>query len=216
MSGGRFGAGGGFGARGTGAGPFGRGAGGRSGESGQGADVGEGVLEGGRPGPSCGEAQDGAPGAVHDSPGQGEELVADGAPDGEFLVAAASGEPVDPTEQVVGERGAGQPGGVGGEAPRGEVLEPVLFEVPDGEFDGRVGAVVGVGVRGVEVAPVSDEGVVAPVRPEFALGGARRGAGGVRRRGARRPGWSRRPAPRRRRCSRWAPSPPRESSRWRL
>ncbi|MCY3805235.1 MAG: hypothetical protein OXG91_01935 [bacterium] len=116
-----------------------------------------------------------ASGVVGEAPGRREESVADGAPDGES-VAGAFGEPVEPAEQVVGEGGAGRRGGVGGEAVRGEVGESgVGFGVPDGGFDGRVGAVEAVGGGGVEVVAISGGGAVAPVGPELLL----RGAGGA-------------------------------------
>ncbi len=53
-----------------------------------------------------------------------------------------------------------QPGGVGGEAPRGEVVEPdPVLEVADHVFDHGVAAVVGFELDGGTV-PVGDEGVM--------------------------------------------------------
>ena len=69
-------------------------------------------------------------------PGRARSLVADGLSDGEFAVAAETGVVVDPAVEVVGEGGAGQPGGVGGEAPRGQVRQAgARLEVADGQFD---------------------------------------------------------------------------------
>ena len=45
-----------------------------------------------------------------------------------------------------------------------------VVDVTNGEFDSGVGSVVGVGGFGVEVVSVGDERVVAPVRPQLALG----------------------------------------------
>ena len=61
-------------------------------------------------------------------------------------------------------------GGVGAELACGAVRQAVVFEVTDGELDSGVVAVVGVGGDGVEVVSVSYVAVVAPVRPQFALG----------------------------------------------
>ena len=82
-------------------------------------------------------------------------------------VAEAGG----PADEVVGEHGAAEPGGVGEEPARGAVLEPgAVFEVADGELDGGVVAVELVDVDGRQVE-VGDEGVVTPVGPQLRLGG---------------------------------------------
>ena len=81
-----------------------------------------------------------------------------------------------PSGDVVRERGAGEPGGVGEEAARGAVAQAVGLEVSDGEFDSGVGSVVGVGGFGVEVVSVGDEAVVAPVGPQLRLGAGEAGA----------------------------------------
>ena len=54
--------------------------------------------------------------------------------------------------------------------------QSVVFEVFDGEFDSGVGSVVGVGGFGVEVGPVGDQAVVAPVGPQLGLGACEAGA----------------------------------------
>ena len=57
----------------------------------------------------------------------------------------------------------GQPGTIGGEGVRGEVIEPdVVLEVSDGVLDLGVAAMVGLEVQGAAV-PVRDAGVIAVV-----------------------------------------------------
>ena len=74
-----------------------------------------------------------------------------------------------PAGGVVREDAAGEPGGVGEEPSRGAAAQAVVFEVSDGELDGGVVSVVGIGCFGVEVVSVGDEAVVAPVGPQLAL-----------------------------------------------
>src|SRR6266508_604451 len=94
-----------------------------------------------------------------------------GGGDGEVVEVGDAAELCGPAEQVVGEDGAGEPGGVGGEEPGGAVVHAGAgFEVADGELDGGVSAVVLVGGDGVG-GRTGDEGVVAPVGPEGLLGG---------------------------------------------
>ena len=60
-----------------------------------------------------------------------------------------------PAGQVVGEDVQGQPGGVGPEAPGGQMVEPdPVFEVPDGVFAVGVGPMPGVELDGVAVQSV--------------------------------------------------------------
>ena len=62
--------------------------------------------------------------------------------------------------KVVGHDLYGQPGGVGGEAPRGEMVEPhAVLQVVDGILDLGVAAMVGLEIQGVALT-VGDEGVV--------------------------------------------------------
>ena len=78
-------------------------------------------------------------------------------------------DPVSSTGQAL----YGQPGGVGGEAPRGEVVEPhAVLEVADGILDLGVAAMVGLEIQGV-VLTVGDEGVVAVGGEEGQLGTGR-------------------------------------------
>ena len=108
---------------------------------------------------------------VDEAGGHGEEPVADGGGDGELVGGVGAAEAGGPAGEVVGEHAAGEPGAVGEEPSRGAAAEPgVFFEVTNGELDGGVGSVVGVGGDGVEVVSVGDEAVVAPVGPQLALG----------------------------------------------
>ena len=139
--------------------------------SGQDADPVEGGVEVRGPGPAGGEPQDPAAAAVDEPAGEGEEPGADGAGDGELVVGVDAAEAGGPAGEVVGEHGAGEPGGVGEEPARGAVLEPgAFFEVADGELDGGVVAVELVDGDGGRVE-VGDEGVVSPVGPQLGLGG---------------------------------------------
>ena len=67
----------------------------------------------------------------------------------------------------------GQPGTVGGEAARGEVIEPhAVFQVADGVLDLGVAAMVGLQIQGVAL-PFGDEGVIAIVGEQRQLGAGR-------------------------------------------
>ena len=108
--------------------------------------------------------------AVDEPAGELEEPGADGAGDGELFGGVHVAESGGPADQVVGEHGAGEPGGVGEELTGRAVLEPgAFFEVADGELDGGVVAVELVDLDGGQVE-VGDERVVAPVGPQSPLG----------------------------------------------
>ena len=65
-------------------------------------------------------------------------------------------------------------GGVGGEAPGGEMVEPdAVLQVSDGVLDLGVAAVVGLQFQGIPL-PVGDEGVIAVGGEEGQLGTGRR------------------------------------------
>ena len=67
-----------------------------------------------------------------------------------------------------------QPGGVGGEAARGEMVQPhAVLEVADGVLDLGVAAVVGLQFQGLPV-PVGDAAVIAVAGEEGQLGTGRR------------------------------------------
>ena len=77
---------------------------------------------------------------------------------------------IDECVKVVGHDLYGQPGGVGGEAPRGEMIEPhAVLQVADGILDLGVAAMVGLEIQGVALT-VGDEGVVAVVGKQRQLG----------------------------------------------
>ena len=65
--------------------------------------------------------------------------------------------------KVVGHHLGGQPGGVGSEAPRWEMIQPdAVLEVSDGVLDLGVAAVAGLQFQGIPL-PASDHGVIAVV-----------------------------------------------------
>ena len=75
--------------------------------------------------------------------------------------------------KVVGDNLDRQPGAVGGEAPRGEMIQPhAVLEVSDGVLDLGVAAVVGLRFQGFPV-PVGDAAVIAVAGKEGQLGTGR-------------------------------------------
>ena len=75
--------------------------------------------------------------------------------------------------KVVGHDLYGQPGGVGGEAARGEMVEPdAVLEVSDGILDLGVAAMVGLQFQGFPL-PVGDAAVIAVGGEEGQLGTGR-------------------------------------------
>ena len=67
----------------------------------------------------------------------------------------------------------GQPGSVGGEAPRGEMVEPhAVLQVADGVLDLGVAAMIGLEIQGVSL-PVGDASVIAVGGEEGQLGTGR-------------------------------------------
>ena len=85
-------------------------------------------------------------------------------------------------DQVVGEGGQGEPGGVGVEMSGRRVGEGAVVEVGDDLLDDRVAAVLLLGLEGLERG-VGEDGVVAPGGEQLAL--ARRRVGSCRGRGGR-------------------------------
>ena len=105
-----------------------------------------------------------------DPPGQGEDPSSEGLGGHDPFTQADAG---CPAGQVVGHRLDGQPGAVGGEAPRGEMVQPdAVLEVAYGILDLGVAAVVGLQVQGLPIA-VGDEGVIAVYGEEGELGTGR-------------------------------------------
>ena len=79
-----------------------------------------------------------------------------------------------PAGQVMRHHLDGQPGGVGGETARGQVVQPdAVLEVADGILDLGVAAMVGLQFQGFPVS-VGDETVIAVVDEEGALPQIRR------------------------------------------
>ena len=131
-----------------------------------GTQPGQGVTEVGFPGPALGKMQSEAPGLAGEPSGEGEEPPPEGLGGYQLLTQTdARG----PAGQVVGHHPVSstgqalyrQPGSVGGEAPRGEMVQPdAVLEVSDGILDLGVAAMVGLQFQGIPV-PVGDEAVIA-------------------------------------------------------
>ena len=76
------------------------------------ADSCEGGGEGVGPGPVCGQAQPVSAAVVDESGGHGQEPPADGGRDGELVLGVDAAEAGGPADDVVRDRGAGEPGAV--------------------------------------------------------------------------------------------------------
>ena len=101
--------------------------------------------------------------------GQGEEPPPEGLGGGYPL---SQTDPRRPAGQVVGHRLDGQPGAVGGEAARGEMVQPdAVLEVAYGILDLGVAAMVSLQFEQLPV-PVGDEAVIAVFGEEGQLGTA--------------------------------------------
>ena len=131
---------------------------------------GEGAAELLLPRPAPGKMQ-GQPACRAGEPsGQGEEPPPEGL-GGHYLLTQAA--PRRPAGEVMRQHLDGQPGGVGGEAPRGEMIEShALLEVSDGILDLGVAAMVGLQFQGIP-SPVGDEAVIAVAGEEGQLGTGR-------------------------------------------
>src|SRR5258708_5812889 len=94
------------------------------------------------PGPTPREVQSAPPGRVRQVGRGGEVALAQGLGGGEGGVATADA--AEPAGQVVGDRVESEPGTVGPEASRGQVVEAdAVLEVPDGVLHLGVAAVIG-------------------------------------------------------------------------
>ena len=118
----------------------------------------EGATELGFPGPALGEMQSEAVRRAGEPSGHREEASSEGL-GGHHLLAQTDAH--CPACQVVGDHLYCEPGGVGSEAARGEMVEPdAVLEVSHGILDLGVAAVAGLQFQGVPV-PVGDEAVIA-------------------------------------------------------
>ena len=106
---------------------------------------GEGATELLLPRPAPGKMQSQPACRAGEPSGQGEEPPPEGL-GGHYLLAQA--QPRRPAGQVVGHHLGGQPGGVGGEAARGEMIQPyAVLEVSDGVLDLGVAAMISLQFR---------------------------------------------------------------------
>ena len=138
----------------------------RSGRKRQGAQSRQGGAELVLPGPALGKMQGEPAGLAGEASGDGEEASSEGLGGGHRL---AQGDATGPAGQVVSDDLHRQPGGIGGEASRGEMVEPhAVLEVADGVLDLGVAAMVGLQIQGVAVS-VGDEGVIAVIGKEGQL-----------------------------------------------
>ena len=133
----------------------------------QGAQSGQSAAELVLPRPALGQMQSEAAGRASEPSGQGEEAPPEGLGGRQRLAQADAR---CPAGQIVGHHLHGQPGTIGGEASRGEMVQPhAVLEVADGVLDLGVAAMVGLQVQRVSV-PVGDEGVVAVIGKQRQLG----------------------------------------------
>ena len=122
------------------------------------------------PGPVLGQVQGEAARLAGDASGQGEEASPEGL-GGCYRFAQTDAR--CPAGQVMGDGLHGQPGTVGGEASREEMVEPhAVLQVADGILDLGVAAMVGLEVQRVTLA-VGDEGVIAVAGKQGKLGAGR-------------------------------------------
>ena len=110
------------------------------------------------PGPAPGKMQGEVPGLAGEPSCQGEKAPPEGL-GGHHPLSQSDAR--GPAGQVVGDDLDGQPGGVGAEASRGQMVEPhAVLQVSDGVLDLGVAAMVGLQLQGIPV-PVGDEAVIA-------------------------------------------------------
>ena len=110
---------------------------------------GEGAAELLLPRPAPGKMQSQPACRAGEPPGQGEEPPPEGL-GGHYLLAQA--EPRRPAGEVMRHHLGGQPGGVGGEAARGEMVQPyAVLEVSDGVLNLGVAAMTGLQFQGLPV-----------------------------------------------------------------
>ena len=130
----------------------------------------QGAAELGFPGPAVGKVQGEAAGRAGEPSRQGEEPPPEGL-GGDPLLAQTDAR--RPPGQVVGHHLYRQPGGIGGEAPGGEMVQAdAILEVADGILDLGVAAMISLQFQGLPV-PVGDEAMVAVAGEEGQLGTGR-------------------------------------------
>ena len=118
----------------------------------------EGATELGFPGPTLGQMQSEAARRAGEPSGHGKEAASQGLGGHDLLAQTDARRPAC---QVVGDHLHRQPGAVGGEAARGEMVEPhAVLEVSDGVLDLGVAPMVGLQFQGFPL-PVGDEAVIA-------------------------------------------------------
>ena len=145
-----------------------------SGREWDGAQSCQGVAELGFPGPALWQMQGEAARRAGEPSGDRAEASSEGLGGHQLLVQTDAR---CPACQVVRHHLDGQPGSVGGEAPRGKMVQPdAVLEVSDGVLDLGVAAMVGFQCQGFPV-PVGDEAVIAVAGEE----GVRPLRGGSRR-----------------------------------
>ena len=135
-----------------------------------GSQSGQGAIELGFPGPVLWQMQGEAARRAGEPSGNGEEVPPEGL-GGHYLLAQTNAR--RPASEVVRPHLDRQPGSVGGEAARGEMVESdALLEVANGIFDLSVAAMVGLQLQGFPV-PVGDKAVIAVGGEESKLGTGR-------------------------------------------
>ena len=108
-----------------------------------------------------------AAGRAGEPSGEGVEALPEGLGGYQLLPQTDAG---GPAGQIMGYHLDRQPGGIGSEAARGEMVEPdAVLEVSDGVLHFGMAAVVGLQFQGLPVT-VGDEGVIAVVGEEGQLG----------------------------------------------
>ena len=118
-----------------------------SGRKWQGSQSSEGVTELGFPGPALGKMQSEAARRVGEPSGEGEEPPPEGLGGYDLLTQP---EPRGPAGQVMRQHLHRQPGAVGGEATRGEMVQPhAVLQVSDGVLDLGMAAMVGLQFQGL-------------------------------------------------------------------
>ena len=141
-----------------------------SGREWNGSQPGQGATELGFPGPALGEMQCEAARRAGDPSHQSEDPLPEGLGGHNLLTQADAG---CPASQVMRHHLDRQPGAVGGEAPRGHVVQPdAVLEVAYRILDLGVAAMIGLQFEHLPI-PVGNEAVIAVLGEEGQLGTGR-------------------------------------------